>query len=143
MSSQKSQDVKFIIDNETLHKEVSDYVNDNCEDSNKIFFLKVSKDNSYFVYEVFYCLDIYCIFNESIHMLFEFNSHKMFVSFVDFSDFKIDTESIYRIFKEHFVEDIEYYDRNDDYPPPITGSVRGLKLTFNNKNLIKKEFLNY
>ena len=143
----KNIDMKFQLNNDVLKKEITKYIKEvnskkSLENQEKIFTVRVSIVNDHIKYDIYYCLDIYCIYYNPVQSVTKINNQNVFISIENFNSVSLDSLSVLKVFKKNFKGQVDYYEKFVDYPPPVTARVERWVLTFKGDNFVKKEIIN-
>ena len=143
----KNIDMKFQLNNDVLKKQIAEYIEKinsekSSKDQEKIFIVRTSISNEHIKYDIYHCLDIYCIYYNPVQSVTKINNHNVFISIENLNSVSLDSLSVLKIFKKNFKSQMDYYEEVGDYPPPITARVEQWILTFKGKRFIKKEIIN-
>lgn len=143
----KNIDMKFQLNNDVLKKEITKYIEKinsekSLKDQEKIFIVRASVSKDHIKYDIYHCLDIYCIYYNPVQSVTKIKNHNVFISIENFNSVSLDSLSVLKIFKKNFKSQVNYYKEAGDYPPPITARVEQWILTFKGDNFVKKEIIN-
>lgn len=105
----------------------------------KIVYKKINDDLC--EYSMEYCVNILSLVYEPPHLFFYLNNNLICIRINYLNDFSMSNESLNGIMKIHFPKQYAYYEKNGDYPPPITSRKKVWILQYSSNKFIDKRII--
>ncbi len=145
-NARNNEMVTWELNNDQLKEQILFYIDSvNVPDmKNKFVYIEYEAVNdSTYKYTLDYCFNAYSLIYSPPVLFFEVKGNLVCMSVNGLNDFLIKRKPLIGVIKTRFPDQYEYYNKNGDFPPPITAREVLWELTFQNGKLIRKELITH
>ncbi len=131
----------YEITNEDLVHEIEMYIGsvDVHNNEEKIMNVYVIQLNDTTIYELSYATSAFGLIVNPLTIFAKVKENIVAFSYHNAKGIKMPDSLAWKYLKDYFPKEYEYYQKNNDYPPPTTGGGIEWRLTFKDGKLIDKE----